>query len=186
MADFHQAHAKTSPQEGGYSKDINDNGKETYRGISRVFHPYWRGWYIIDAYKRMHPLKRNDYIPNVELDKLVDIFYEEYFWKTNRLSEFTNQDVANEVFDTGVNMGSEIAAKFLQTGLNLLNRNEKDFKDIEIDGKIGSETIAMVNQYPRPQVLLKVLNGLQFSRYVAICERDPKQENNFLGWLNRV
>ena len=34
--------------------------------------------------------------------------------------------------------------------------------------------------------LLKALNGEQYKRYVEIILKNPEQENNFVGWLERV
>lgn len=186
MANFEKAHKKTSSIEGGYVNDPTDKGKETYKGISRRFFPSWEGWIIIDEYKKTHQLKRNDVVKNDQLEYLVDIFYKNNFWNVNRLDEIENQDIANELFDTGVNMYWRTAAKMLQEALNLLNRDEKDYCDIAVDGKIGNITLSIVNNYKYPKALLKTLNGLQFKRYVSICKADPSQEKFFRGWLLRV
>lgn len=44
MADFNEAFAATSMDEGGYANHCNDNGGETYAGISRKFWPGRNGW----------------------------------------------------------------------------------------------------------------------------------------------
>lgn len=186
MAEFRIAYALTEGNEGGYVCDRNDKGGETYRGISRKWFPDWEGWLIIDDYKKNNYLKRGDYIDNALLDALVLGFYEFMFWERNRLDKINNQDIANEIFDTAVNMGSDVAIEFVQFAINLLNRDQHDYKDIPVDRKIGPVTISLVNSYPYPEVIVKVLNGLQFSRYVSICLKDPTQEANFRGWLKRV
>jgi lysozyme family protein len=191
MANFDIAHKLTQSAEGGYSNVSTDSGKETYRGVSRVMWPNWAGWVIIDQYKLVAHLNTGDFIPiawkrGAELDGLVNAFYKTQFWDVNKLDQVNNQPIANELFDSGVNMGTGIAAKFLQEALNLLNRNQKDYSDIAEDGKIGNITLGLANSYPYQGALLKTLNGLQFMRYVSICESDPAQENNFRGWLSRV
>src|SRR3546814_13366345 len=50
--------------------------------------------------------------------------------------------IAAELFDTGVNMGSAIAAGFLQRALNALNRTARDYPDIAVDRIIGPRTLA--------------------------------------------
>jgi len=50
---------------------------------------------------------------------------------------------------------------------------------------IGNKTISAYNSVDK-QILLKVLNGLQFKRYVEIVERDKSQEVFFNGWMKRV
>ena len=113
MADFNKAFDKTSMHEGGYVYDPDDAGGETYRGISRKYNPQWIGWETID--------KTRPNIPNNELDPLVRQFYKVGYWDINKLDNFP-QSVANEMFDTGVNMGTGRAAKFLQKSLNYLNK----------------------------------------------------------------
>jgi lysozyme family protein len=62
--------------EGGYVNDPADRGAETYKGISRKFHPNWPGWGVVDKHK---PLKTNQFINDPELDKCVEDFYETSF-----------------------------------------------------------------------------------------------------------
>lgn len=184
MAQYLAAYQRAMAHEGGYSNHPADKGGETYKGIARKFHPSWDGWMIIDAYKKNNSIKA--LTDDMELNQLVYEFYEEKFWNSNRLGELKSQDIANELFDTGVNVGKSKAARMLQIALNLLNRNEKDYADIKVDGVIGPNTISLTNSYPRPEVLLKVLNGIQFSHYMAICQKDPSQEVFFQGWLKRA
>jgi len=53
MAEFNIALQKTLAHEGGYSNDPNDMGGETYKGISRASHSVWKGWAIVDKYKKL-------------------------------------------------------------------------------------------------------------------------------------
>jgi lysozyme family protein len=185
MSEFSIAYISTAKVEGGYVNDPNDKGGETYKGISRKMNPDWKGWILIDEFKKTHTLKRNDIIDSNTLDLLVTSFYKHKYWDINNLSLIDEQLIANELYDTGVNMGTGVAAKFLQEALNYLNNNQKSFNDIAEDGKIGMQTITLVNAYPRQAEILKVLNGLQFGRYINICQKDPSQEANFRGWLSR-
>ena len=82
-------------------------------------------------------------------------------------------------------MGVKTASKMFQEALNLLNRNERNFPDLIVDGNIGVKTISAYDKVDKA-ILLKVLNGLQFSRYVDIVTRNPKQEEFFNGWMKRV
>ena len=187
MASFDIARQKTLAAEGGYSNDQNDRGGRTYAGISEKNFPNWSGWVIIN---KLEPLRQGAIINDQNLSQMVDKFYNEEFWTPLRLSDIRSQSVADEIYDTAVNMGKGAAAKLLQRALNILNRNQKSFADIAADGIIGGGTIATVNNFCKDDVtinqLVKTLNGLQFARYVAICEADATQENNFIGWLKRV
>jgi len=101
--------------------------------------------------------------------------------------------IAAELFDTGVNMGSAIAAGFLQRALNALNRTARDYPDIAVDRIIGPRTLAALDAFLRVRhaggetVLLRAMEALQGERYIALAERRPSQEAFLYGWLaNRV
>ena len=51
MANFNESFNITLGYEGGYSNDPDDAGGETYKGISRRYHPGWKGWALIDELK---------------------------------------------------------------------------------------------------------------------------------------
>lgn len=101
--------------------------------------------------------------------------------------------VAEEMFDTGVNMGTAVAAKFLQRALNALNREERDYADLAPDGKIGPDTLAALGKFMEVRagngeaVLLKALEALQGARYIDLAEKRPANEAFVYGWLaNRI
>jgi len=178
MANFDEAFDKTMGHEGGYVNDPTDAGGETYRGIARVYNPQWEGWDIIDDTK-----------PNIndsELDPYVRQFYEERYWDVNRLDEFP-QSIANEMFDTGVNMGIGRAAKFLQECLNYLNRNGQLFTDLVVDGAIGSASLnALAKVKKDEEILLTMLNVCQGRHYMDYMRKSPIQEKFARGWFKRV
>ena len=101
--------------------------------------------------------------------------------------------VAKELFDTGVNCGTGKAAEFLQITLNALNRQGKDYPDIDEDSDIGPATIKALEAYKAHRgaegesVLLKALNCLQGARYIELSRVRQKDEKYVYGWLqNRV
>lgn len=183
MADFKSAYAITMAHEGGYANNPNDTGGETWKGIARKKHPDWPGWEIVDQYKHDIPMNLNS-APG--LQPLVESFYKAKFWDFLKLDQINNQKIANELFDTAVNMGQGVAALFLQRSLNVSNRNGKDYPDLQIDGNIGPVTINAVNNHPRPEQVLKLLNTLQGAKYIGICEANPSQEIFLNSWLSRV
>jgi len=180
MADFNEAFNATMGHEGGYVDDPTDSGGETYRGISRRFNPGWPGWKFIDVMK-----------PNIDddhLDKFVRKFYKMLYWDKNRLDEF-DQKTANEMFDTGVNMGARKAAKFLQRALSALNRNGQLFPDLVDDGVIGNKTFSAMLRIAKEKdgdVLLKIMNVLQGMHYIDYMKKSPEQEKYARGWFKRV
>lgn len=101
--------------------------------------------------------------------------------------------IAGELLDTGVNMGPQVASKFLQRALNVLNRGATAYPDTAVDGAIGRMTLYALDQLLAKRgadgvtVLLRALNALQAVRYVELAEAKPSQESFAYGWLlNRI
>jgi lysozyme family protein len=170
--------------EGGYANHVNDTGGETWKGIARKKHPDWPGWVLVDK------AKQGDFPANLHsiagLQDLVESFYKVKFWDHLKLDQVNNQKIANELFDTSVNMGQGVAALFLQRSLNVSNRNGKDYPDLQVDGNIGPVTITTLNGHPRQEQVYKLLNALQGAKYIGICEANPSQEIFLTSWLSRV
>lgn len=116
MADFLQAHKKTSVNEGGYANVTGDRGGETYAGISRVNWPNWKGWKIVDKQK---PLKHNQKIKDPELENQVLDFYKKNFWDVLKADQIENQDIAFRLYDFGVTSGQSRSVKQIQKVLGL-------------------------------------------------------------------
>lgn len=187
MANFDEAYNITLKHEGGYVNDIHDAGGETYRGISRKFNPSWPGWKIVDS-SRFGDFPNTLY-RNPTLTMKVKDFYKEKYWDINLLDQCNSQKIANEMFDTAVNMGVARTVKFLQRALNLLNKNEKLYNNIVEDGIVGQNTIKTLNTYLNKKdesYLYKVLNILQGQHYINYMTKSPVQEKYAYGWLKRV
>lgn len=106
-----------------------------------------------------------------------------------RLSE----PIAEELVDTGVNMGPGIPARWLQRILNALNRQQKDYADVDVDGNIGPATLKALScllaarGYEGRVAVLRLLNSLQGVRYLELAEAKESQQDFLFGWiLNRV
>jgi lysozyme family protein len=192
MADFEIAFDETMQFEGGYANDPDDKGGETYRGVARKFHGTWPGWKIVDRIKSESPADLNAALErNEELQGLVKAFYRETFWKAIAGDKLGDQHLANELFDTGVNQGAATAIKYLQESLNLLNRNQKNYADIAVDGTMGEQTLETLEKFlkleeGRSDAILKLLNLFQGMRYIERARTDPTQRKFIRGWLTRV
>lgn len=188
MANFDEAYDITLGHEGGYTHDPVDVGGETYKGVARRYYPNWPGWTIIDAAKNDTNFP-NSLRDDTDLDCMINQFYRDNYWNLFWGDDIPNQEVANEMFDTGVNMGVGRAVKYLQKGLNVLNRNQKNYADIVEDGGFGTNTMAALNQYLNiddASFLLKVMNILQGMHYIDYMTKSPTQERFARGWLKRV
>lgn len=122
MADFIIAYKRTGGNEGGYSDVANDLGGETYCGITRKNFPFWPGWKIVDKNK---PLKRGQVIHDPVLEQHKLNFYKENFWNPVRGDEILAQEIANEVYDMGVNKGPKVAIILLQRSMGYVPENGK-------------------------------------------------------------
>lgn len=121
MATFIDALDKVKIAEGGYVNDPDDKGGETYRGISRVHNPDWRGWVIIDEYKEMYKtiIGLNKKLKeNIVLQKEVYSLYKSKYWDPLDLDDLPNQLIAYQIFDMNVNAGRSAAVKCAQRVLN--------------------------------------------------------------------
>jgi len=189
MAEFDDAYAITSAHEGGYVNDPLDRGGETYRGIARVHHPDWRGWKRIDAQRRKDDFPKS-LKANRTLQANVKSFYKQAYWDRFQGDEIADQAIANELYDTAVNMGVRRAVRFLQSSLNLLNRNQRDYEDLVIDGWFGEKSLStlgvLLKKDRGSDALVKMMNIQQGARYVEIMARDSSQERFARGWIKRA
>lgn len=190
MADFNLAYKVTMENEGGYANNPQDRGGETYKGISRKHHPEWPGWVLIDRIKdensNQNFIVNGITATNQILQGHVKVFYLEEFWKPLKLDFISSQEIATEMFDTGVNMGPGVAVSFLQRTLNVLNRNGKDYPDLILDFRMGPQTIKTLENHRNPGLVLLLLNILQGAKYISIAENDRSQEIFMRSWFSRV
>lgn len=171
--------------EGGYSDNPNDPGGQTIGGIARNYWPNWGGWKYVDE------VLAQGEIPKVErLNPLIQSFYRERFWEPMRGDNLINHDVAYEMFDTAVNLGTHRARTHLQESLNLLNRNGRSWEEILEDGMIGPRTLITLKkalaQRNGSRDLCKLLNTLQGEHYIKRVRAKPSQEEFLRGWLDRT
>jgi lysozyme family protein len=187
MADFKIAYAITAKVEGGYANNPHDAGGETYKGIARKMHPTWKGWAIIDAIKRKVGTSALSIDKAAEQDPvlqgLVLSFYKDNYWNTMSLDSLNDQKMANELYDTGVNMGLSVSGKFFQRVLNISSKT-----GLTVDGKIGPKTVGLFNQLKDSDkyMVWKFFNCLQGEKYISICEARPSQEIFLRSWASRV
>lgn len=166
-------------REGGYTNHPADRGGPTCWGITEQ---------VARAY---------GYIGEIEAmpQSVARTIYLDKYWIWPRFDQVAAicPAVSEELLDTGVNMGTDTAARFLQRALNVLNREGKLYPDIRVDGGIGKMTLAALAAYLKARgkdgetVLLRALNAQQGARYIELAEHRPSQEEFVHGWfLNRV
>jgi lysozyme family protein len=166
-------------REGGFVDHPNDRGGPTR-------------WGVTEQVARAYGYKGD--VRDLPKDTARAIFLERY-WTGPRFDQVALRDaaLAEELFDTGVNMGQAAAGKFLQRALNTLNRRGRHYPDIAVDGAIGRMTLHSIDQLVNARgadglkVLLWMCNSQQSVRFMEISEANPSQEDFSFGWqLNRA
>lgn len=166
-------------REGKHSLHPDDAGGETMWGCTKATARKYG--YVGDM--RMMPravavnIYRKEYLIEPKFDRVYAL----------------SQRIAEEMFDTGVNMGTSLPGQWLQRILNALNRQQTDYPDIEVDGDIGPATVnslrALLNKRGEggEKAVINLMNCLQGNRYLDITEKRPANESFLFGWIaNRL
>lgn len=161
--------------EGDWSDHPSDLGGKTRFGITER---------VARDYGYAGPMKD---LP-VALAKQI---YREKYWNVMKLSsiEAIAPNIVRELFDTGINQGVGRAGEYLQESLNALNRRQKDYADVIVDGDIGPQTLKALQAYIAHRggagevVLLRALNCLQGARYISISQSREENEDFVFGWF---
>lgn len=162
-------------REGRYSNNPDDTGGETMWGIT-------------------HRVARaNGYtgsMRSMPRETARDIYFSQYVQKPGFAAVMElSEPIAEELVDTGVNMGPAIASGMLQKALNGLNNKGRDYPDIAEDADVGPATLRALKAYLNKrgaegeQVLLKALNCLQGARYIELARMRTANETFLYGWL---
>ena len=165
----------TIGKEGGYSNHPADKGGPTM-------------WGITERVARKNGYKGD--MRKLPRDTAVAIYRQEYAIRPGfaAVSEIS-PSVGEELFDTGVNMGPSVPARWFQMALNALNNGGKLYADIGEDGDIGPATLGAFKALRKARgaeadvVMLKALNCLQGARYIEISRTRMANEAFTWGWL---
>jgi lysozyme family protein len=171
-AEFLPAFRAMIPHEGfpGYANNHNDSGGETVAGISRVNWPGSKVWEIVDGLKGS-PNFPGNLKTSPGLLASVMAFYQANFW-TPYLAQMP-QEIANWVFDKGVNMGIRQANKLVQRAAS-----------VNDDGILGPLSITAINS-AIPADLLAKCRAEAEAFYRELVANNPKDAEFLDGWLKR-
>lgn len=168
---------KTIGVEGAYSNHPSDRGGPTRWGITEA---------VARANGYDGPMEQ---LPR---DQAFSIFKKQYYYKPgfDKIA-LMSQLLAEELFDSGVNFGPKVPIYWLQRWLNVYNRQENDYPDIELDAEIGLKTIGALRAYLNRRgsegemVLLTSLNCSQGHRYLELAEGRHANEDFVYGWVRQ-
>lgn len=199
MADLMTALKETKGQEGIWSDDPDDPGRGTVWGIARAFHPELvELWVAVDRRKGLPGFPGN--LDSPEVHVLVNKYYQENEWGAVCGAQLKDQLIANELFDTAVNIGSHFTVQFLQLTLNALNRGGELWQDLELDGKMEGTLKAVDTLLKEKDGFRLLWQGLntwqgayymmggkdQWKAFIAILKATPPsaiREKYMRGWL---
>lgn len=161
--------------EGGYVDHPDDRGGPTC-------------WGITEAVARANGFKGE--MRDLPVDFAHRVYMQQYVIGPGfNVINGINSTIAEELVDTGVNMGPQVAATFLQRALNVANRAGRDYQDIVVDGDCGPATEKALRAFLAARgkdgelVMLTMLNSLQGARYIELCERREQNESFVYGWF---
>jgi hypothetical protein len=137
--------------------------------------PNWEGWKLIDDHKKTRGLAGIDktMFANPFMVSYINDFYKQNFWDVNSLDKINDQQIANTVYDFGVNAGTGRAAKYLQ---EVVGAKE--------DGKIGADTLKLVNTGNQKLIYSK-FNALRLAHYMEAASQ-PGQHQFLASWESRL
>lgn len=188
MANFKPALDLILANEGGYVNNSNDSGKETINGITREYNPDWVGWAIIDKYKQQNSGSfKESFLTSSDAIAIYTAtcdLYKVKYWTPLRLNEVVNQDVADILFDFGINIGIVTIIQIAQRVINVLSS-----LSLEVDGVIGKQTLSALNVCIKKETAKRValfITILVGSHYISLTEKYPKNETFIRGWINRT
>jgi len=137
---FKKAVAEVLRFEGGYVNDPDDPGGETKFGISKRAYP------DLD-------------IKALRIEEAIEIYRRDW-WDRYRYGEIRDDDLAAKVMSCSVNLGPARAHRLLQRANNYSGGDW-----VDVDGIIGSLTLAAVNNHPSPGCLLAAFKLLVVEYY---------------------
>lgn len=175
---FERALTATLKNEGGYVYDPADPGGITNLGVTEA--TARSAGYEGDMKDLTHEQAKG--------------IYERLYWDTRRLPcpQIAQWYVpaAIEAFDSAVLAGVRRSATWVQECVNALNKNEKLFFDLKVDGYAGSNTMSALKHLDMvvdKKVFVIMLNAKLACHLFSIMDSNPILERFARGWfLKRV
>jgi lysozyme family protein len=166
-------------REGGYTNNPADPGGATMWGITER---------VARANGYTGPMNA---LPR---ETAKGIYFNQYVRKPGFSAVMAvSERIAEELVDTGVNMGPAVASIFFQQALNTFNNQGHDYPDVKVDGDVGPATVGALKALLAKRgadgetVMLRALNAQQGERYITIGAGRPASEAFEFGWfLQRV
>lgn len=179
-ADIQPALTDTFRNEGAFQKIHGDSGNWTGGAVGKGEN-VGTAYGLAGAVYYKYFAARGKTMREVTLQDTIPV-YEANYWRPLRLYDVRNQIIANQVFDSAVNMGTGTAARILQRAINYAGY---PLPPIAVDGKIGAGTIKRLNQVDQTMLYVHLI-GLTHNRYVQIVDANSRKMQFLDTWAYRV
>jgi len=172
-SDFYEAQKLVKGVEAGYSSDRNDSGNWIeIPGYGQRF--VGTNWGIsaqtLKEYLGRYPKKED--MMNLKYSEAVKIYKKKY-WDPQNLSSFTNQSVANILYDACVNQGISATGEILRSSLKEMG--------VEVEKPFSETSIRKTNELDQEK-LFQLIKKKREKRY-----KDAKTwDVHGRGWMNRL
>ena len=159
--------------EGGFVNNPKDPGGATNHGVT-------------EKVARDHGYTGPMYDLPKELAE--SIYYKDYILKPNfHLVIEASPAIGEKLVDAGVNTGPSRPSRWFQIALNSLNRGGQDYPSINVDGKVGSGTVAALRSLQKIrgevkscELIIKLMDAQQATYYMSLTKL-----NTFtVGWVD--
>ncbi|CAG7579860.1 MAG: putative lysozyme family protein [uncultured marine phage] len=169
-AEFSAAQEMVKQGEGGYTDDKNDKGNWVDGNLVGTNH----GISAPELKTHLGRVPTKEEMEDLSYEDALDI-YEDRFWTKHNLGSFTNQSIANIVYDGIVNQGQHGMKKVLQKTLATFDM------DVKMKNIYDVETIENLNGLDQEE-LFNEISDQRWKRY-----QDTRKFNVYGdGWRNRL
>lgn len=169
MADLAQSLPYLRTNEGGYGEPP-ETDQPTNCGIIAADLAQYLNISVKDVTVQM--------LKNLSPTGIADI-YRKLYWDELCLGSVADQNIATCIFDTAVNRGLSVGAKYAQRTCNLLGCA------LVVDGVIGAHTIAAINSCERAK-FINIFENLEAAGYLAILAAHPEDAKYKNDWMGRA
>ncbi len=161
--------------EGGHVDNPLDPGGETHHGVTEKVarEAGYKGPMITLTKEQAFDIYDRKYITEPGFRGLVDI----------------DAHVAEEIIDTGVNVGTHRPSCWFQETLNHLNNRGSDYPDVTVDCKVGPATVRAFEALRKRrgsalacELVVKLMDAKQAGHYMSLAKGNSQFEAFMVGW----
>jgi hypothetical protein len=172
---FLESYQHVRKWEGNYSYLEHDKGGETYAGISRKFNKKWKGWKVLDRYKKHSKVSWNKKIDEMEVH-VMEYYYS--IWIKDGYHKIKDPIVRDYLFDYRNNgLIAYRHVKELLMDMGFSNLNGKAVMD--------EMTIEVINKV-NPVIFILRLYEIRTDYYQRVADENPEMRKYLKGWMNRA